>query len=99
MGKNDKKNKVIIIFVSFVLLFGIVFCLRFFGRQKRRPNVIIVTMDALRADHLGCYGYRRNTSANIDKIAREGVLFLNAIAQGSFTPPSLPSILTTGLRL
>jgi arylsulfatase A-like enzyme len=62
-----------------------------------RPNIILITIDALRADHLGCYGYARNTSPNIDKLAKEGVLFTQAIAQSSHTPPSTASILTSTL--
>lgn len=59
-----------------------------------RPNVLLITVDALRPDHLGCYGYQRYTSPNIDKLARGGVLFTQAIAQGSWTWPSIHSLLT-----
>ena len=58
-------------------------------------RILYFDIDTLRPDHLGCYGYDRNTSPNIDKIAREGVLFTNY-----YTPdaPCLPSrtALTTG---
>ncbi len=47
----------------------------------RRPNVLFVTVDTLRADHLGCYGYRRDTSPRIDALAREGVMFDTAVVQ------------------
>lgn len=60
-----------------------------------KPNILLITLDALRADHLGCYGYKRDTSPNIDKIAERGALFLNAIAQSSHTAPSMYSILTS----
>jgi arylsulfatase A-like enzyme len=57
----------------------------FFGTAYRatRPgtNCILISVDALRPDHLSCYGYHRETSPNIDRLAREGVLFLRA-----FTP-------------
>lgn len=46
-----------------------------------KPNILIITLDALRPDHLGCYGYKRNTSPNIDKLAQEGVKFTQAIVQ------------------
>ncbi len=62
---------------------------------KKKPgefNVVLITIDALRADHLGCYGYKRDTSPNIDRLAREGVLFTQAIAQSSHTPPSVGAI-------
>ncbi|MFX0196616.1 MAG: sulfatase [Candidatus Hodarchaeota archaeon] len=58
-------------------------------------NVILITIDALRADHLGCYGYYRNTSPNIDKLASNGVLFSQAIANGGGTPEAFPSILAS----
>jgi len=38
-----------------------------------RPNVILIVLDTLRADHLGCYGYFRDTSPNLDRLAREGI--------------------------
>ena len=63
--------------------------------SARGSNVILITLDALRAGHLGSYGYPRDTSPNIDKIASEGVLFTNAFSQSSWTIPSLASLLTS----
>ncbi len=64
-------------------------------RHTPRPlNVIFVTVDSLRPDHLGCYGYKRATSPNIDRLATEGVIFRSAIAQGSATLASNPSFVT-----
>ncbi|MBU1030558.1 MAG: sulfatase [Nanoarchaeota archaeon] len=57
-------------------------------------NVLLITMDALRADHLGCYGYERNTTPTIDSIAKEGVLFENFIANGPITCISLPAFMS-----
>lgn len=57
-------------------------------------NIVLVTIDSLRQDYLGCYGYKKNISPNIDRLAQEGVLFEQAIAQGSWTIPSLLSIVT-----
>ena len=45
------------------------------------PNVILITIDTLRADHLGAYGYYRDISPNIDKLAEKGILFENAYSQ------------------
>ncbi|MBI5186303.1 MAG: sulfatase [Nitrospinae bacterium] len=59
------------------------------------PNVILITVDTLRPDHLSCYGYPRRTSPNIDKIASQGILFENVVAQSSWTLPSVASILTS----
>ena len=58
------------------------------------PNVLVIIVDALRADHLSTYGYTRETSPNITKLASQGVLFHNAIAATSWTLPSHASILT-----
>ena len=58
-------------------------------------NVILIVIDALRADHLGCYGYKRSTSPRLDALAREGVLFKNCYSQSSWTKPSVSSILTS----
>lgn len=59
-----------------------------------KPNVILITIDTLRADHVQCYGYSKNTSPNIDQLAEEGSLFLNTICQATTTPVSHASILT-----
>jgi arylsulfatase A-like enzyme len=60
----------------------------------QKPNVLIVLIDALRADRLGAYGYSRDTSPNLDKLASEGTRFDAAIAQASWTKPSIASMLT-----
>lgn len=58
------------------------------------PNVVIYLIDALRADHLGCYGYHRPTSPRIDRFAEEAVLFERAQAQTSWTRASVASVFT-----
>ncbi len=58
------------------------------------PNILLIIVDALRADHLSAYGYARPTSPNIDRLAGEGILFENAIATSSWTLPSHASMLT-----
>ncbi len=60
-----------------------------------RPNVVIVMIDALRADHLGSYGYERDTSPHIDALAAESVFFENAFAQSPWTKPSIPTLFTS----
>lgn len=59
-----------------------------------RPNVVLVTVDTLRADHLSSYGYYRETSPRIDALAREGVLFERAYSVMGTTLPSHLSIMT-----
>jgi arylsulfatase A-like enzyme len=58
------------------------------------PNVLVIIVDTLRADHLSPYGYTRDTSPYITHLAQQGVLFENAIAPSSWTLPSHASILT-----
>jgi arylsulfatase A-like enzyme len=58
------------------------------------PNVLLILVDTLRADHLSSYGYNRQTSPNIDALAREGALFENAISDSSWTYPSHVSLVT-----
>ncbi len=60
-----------------------------------RYNVLFLTIDSLRPDHLSCYGYFRKTSPNIDSLAEEGIIFLNAWSVSSWTSPSLVSIFSS----
>ena len=56
-------------------------------------NVLVITFDACGAKHLGCYGYFRPTSPNVDKLAQEGVLFSQFGAQYPSTPMNFRSIM------
>jgi arylsulfatase A-like enzyme len=58
-------------------------------------NVLLISLDTLRADHLGCYGYWRDTSPAIDRLAAEGALFRNQIAPAPSTLPSHASMFTS----
>ena len=58
-------------------------------------NVIVVVVDTLRADHLGCYGYSRDTSPNLDRFANDNLLFSRVRSQASCTYPSVNSLLTS----
>lgn len=60
-----------------------------------RPNVVFILIDALRADHLSCYGYERETSPNIDAFAKEAWVFKNNRAQSSYTRTSMTSVFTS----
>jgi len=60
-----------------------------------RPNVLVLTIDTVRADHLGCYGYGRDTTPKLDALARQSVVFDHAFSNSSFTPPAHASILTS----
>lgn len=58
------------------------------------PNVVLITIDTLRADHLGCYGYERDTSPFLDEIASEGTRFADPVSAASWTKPATGTILT-----
>ncbi len=60
-----------------------------------KPNVILLTIDTLRADRLGCYGYERPLTPNLDRLAENGVRFTQAITGGSWTQAAFPVIFTS----
>lgn len=60
----------------------------------KQPNIILISIDTLRADHLSCYGYPRETTPCIDRLAREGTIFLRNFSTGVWTPPGHASMLT-----
>jgi arylsulfatase A-like enzyme len=60
-----------------------------------RPNLVLITVDALRADHMSLYGYGRATTPRLDRHAKSGVVFERAYSQGSGTISSMPSLLTS----
>ncbi|MDP8247681.1 MAG: sulfatase-like hydrolase/transferase [Candidatus Tritonobacter lacicola] len=62
--------------------------------QIEKTNVIIVLADAMRPDHLPCYGYGRDTAPNISELAARGVVFTNAFPQAPWTKPSVGSLFT-----
>ncbi len=63
--------------------------------EPPRPDFCVVLVDSLRPDHLGCYGYGRDTSPAIDAFAAGAVRFEQAIASGSWTQPSIMSMMTS----
>ncbi len=65
------------------------------ARPASEINVILITVDTLRADHLGAYGYARNTSPNVDRFAKEGILFRYAFSHAPETNPSFSSLMTS----
>jgi len=63
--------------------------------QALAPDVVLITVDTLRADHLGTYGFEHDSSPRIDRLARQSVVFERAIAASGRTAPSHASILTS----
>jgi len=62
--------------------------------ETPQPNILLISIDTLRADHLSCYGYGRETSPNMDALAASGALFENAHSSSSWTLPGLATLLT-----
>lgn len=63
--------------------------------RRARPSVVLITVDSLRADHLGVYGYERQTSPAIDALASRGVVFDRAFTVDTLSGPSHASIFTS----
>jgi len=81
--------------MAFCLLWGVLACAQSEPTHvAARADVVLMTLDTTRADHLGCYGYDRGTSPAIDGLAADGVRFEVAYAAAPVTLPSHASILT-----
>jgi len=69
------------------------------GENPKKPahpwNVILITISSLRADHISCFGYKRNTTPNFDAFARANILFESAFATSSWMMPAYGSIITS----
>ena len=63
--------------------------------EVRPPNIFLISIDALRADHLGCYGYDRPTSPVLDELASRGTRFSSAFVNTHGTPPSHTTLLSS----
>jgi len=85
----------------FLFFFFIASCLGVSGtgdaseESGSRPNIVVIFVDALRPDKLGCYGFPAEISPEIDALARQGVRFKTAVAQATWTRPSIGSVLTS----
>ncbi|MBN2587459.1 MAG: sulfatase [Candidatus Fermentibacteraceae bacterium] len=64
------------------------------GSGHEKPNVVLILIDTLRADHLGCYGYGRDTSPVIDSLAAVGSRFRRVQSQSPWTLPAMTTIMT-----
>ena len=83
------------------LILGPAACDRASAPTPTPRNLIIISVDTLRADHLGTYGYDRPTSPGMDQLAKFGTLVLDVTAQCAWTSPSMVSMMLTvfGLQL
>jgi arylsulfatase A-like enzyme len=64
------------------------------GRNGDRPDVVVIILDAARPDHFGCYGYHRDTTPTIDRIASAGLAFSHAYALAPYTYCSVSTMIT-----
>ena len=62
------------------------------SRPQRTPNIILLTVDTLRADHLDVYGYERATAPAVGRLAARGVRFAHAVSQAPWTLPAMASV-------
>lgn len=90
---NFFRNKLI-----FILIF-LFYSVSFFscgGLKAKKPaqNLILIVVDAMRADHLGTYGYSRQTTPNIDRLAQNSLVALNAHSQSNWTCTAMASLFT-----
>jgi choline-sulfatase len=69
-------------------------CSRDATKPARAPSVLLVTIDTLRADHVGCYGHGAASTPTLDGLAARGTRFATAVAHAPLTAPSHASILT-----
>ncbi|MCH8004174.1 MAG: sulfatase-like hydrolase/transferase [Nanoarchaeota archaeon] len=101
--KKTKKiiNKAILTIIFFIALSFIIdlYLLNYIPSSKylelkENPNIILISITSTRADHLSLYGYHLNTSPNIDRLAKDAVVFDNAISASSSRQPSQASIFT-----
>lgn len=86
------------IFILIIAIISLYLFSYYVTQQKNKnvytPNIILITIDALRADHMSCYGYNRITSPHIDELCQQSIQFEFAIAQAPHTHPSLPRMMT-----
>jgi arylsulfatase A-like enzyme len=85
----------LLIFLS--ILYAWIPAYRFLATKKNKANemnFVLITLDTTRADHLGCYGYSKNTTPFLDSLAKKGILFENAYANATWTLPSHASLFT-----
>ena len=104
MRNRQRTNKLTVPF-SVLIVFGISLfarqtpfqrdaAMKSLSLEASRPNVILITMDTVRADHLSLYGYERDTTPNLKEFSENATLYTHAIAPGDMTLPTHASIFT-----
>jgi arylsulfatase A-like enzyme len=83
-------QSIISIMASLIFIFSIESC----SQNQENINILLISIDSLRADRLGCYGYFLGTSPNIDKLSKKSAIFTDAVSTTSWTIPAQFSMLT-----
>jgi arylsulfatase A-like enzyme len=94
MGTNVARKATVIRWTLAAIVVLVAAGVVVFRSRPSPPNIILISIDSLRPDHLGCYGYARNTSPNLDKLAREGALFETVVSTTSWTLPAHAALFT-----
>jgi len=91
--RTKGKNPLLVLLITPVI-FWLPSCRREVTNEVSKVPIVLLSIDTLRADHLSCYGYNRETSPSVDRFAVESVLFENAISPSPVTTPAHISIFT-----
>ncbi|MFQ5706560.1 MAG: sulfatase-like hydrolase/transferase [bacterium] len=94
LKKGGSRSIVLVWSAALVLAFAHNLTSGEFAKSKK-PNVVLLIVDTLRADHLSCYGYEKETSPAIDEVAKRGVLFEQTYVQWASSLPSHASMMTS----
>ena len=86
--------KKLVYFFVLTLIIVLLLSVFIFKQTSQKPNIILISIDTLRRDHVGIYGYKKNTTPTIDNIAKEGIYFENAFSASSWTLPAHMSMFT-----
>ena len=94
--RNLSKKLIDIIFISLFLILIIIFFMNInnYSKINNSKQILLVSIDSLRPDHLSCYGYKKIQTKNIDELAKNSYVFMNAYCQAPYTVSSLASIST-----
>lgn len=92
---RNRKYKYLLSITSMLFTLIFISCRSSQSLEESPRNIVLISLDTLRADHLGCYGYERDTSPNIDNLAKKGVLFKNVVSQSEKTAPSHMTMFTS----
>ena len=96
---QDKFIKYIVItaysFTAFLIFLTVFISVCSKTNPKDGPNIILIVIDCLKANNLGCYGYNKNVSPYIDELSKQSILFKNAYSNAPWTKPSVATIFTS----